>query len=61
MVNLYRCYSGKMNTFLRRKGFNPIFKARDFNNDKTFWLYEVDEEFDFALDEWSKQKSFTNT
>lgn len=56
MVNLYRCYSGKMNSFLRQKGMYCIFKAKDFKTDYTFWVYEMTQELDIVLKEWTENK-----
>jgi hypothetical protein len=49
------CYSYKLKTFLKSKGFLYDFTGNNPNNGKPYWGYLKTDEFCCLLEEWGKQ------
>lgn len=50
----FRCYSAPLLNELKKNGCKYEFVAKDIVNDKTFWLFIVDDKVASVLNEWSK-------
>lgn len=50
----FRCYSAPLLKKLKENGCRYEFVAKDIVNDKTFWLFMIDNKVARVLNEWSK-------
>lgn len=48
----FRCYSVPLLKNLKDSGFRYEFVAKDIVNDKTFWLFMINDEIAKVLKEW---------
>lgn len=51
----FRCYSSPLLKELKENGCRYEFVAKDIVNDKTFWLFLVDDEVERVLKEWKNR------
>jgi len=49
----YRCFSGKLKKYLSENKIKYILRAKDFYTNKTFWLYEINQNLSNNLKEWT--------
>ncbi len=56
MNEFYYCYSIKLQTFIKAKGFRYICAGLNENTMRKFWLYKRTDELHAVLDEWAKSK-----
>lgn len=55
-IEYYRCFSVPMLRFIRAHGINPVSKGTHPSTEKTFWLFEMDDDLSRVLKTWSKNK-----
>jgi hypothetical protein len=56
--NCYRCYSVKMNQFLKENGLSVVKEVRHPKTQKIAFLYERTPELDRLLSVWSENGKF---
>ncbi len=52
----FRCYSVPLLKKLKESGCRYEFVAKDIVNDKTFWLFMVDDSVSQVLEDWDKKR-----
>lgn len=55
MSNYFFCYNKKVSDYLQSKGLKLITVAKDLKTDKIFSLYEINDEFQKALDSYKSK------
>lgn len=50
---IYCCYSKPLRDFLIDNGYQPEFKAKNCDNNKTMWIFIKSQEFNRLLKQWT--------